>query len=147
MAKVSRKIGLWLMPATQNVADLDGTETKKLLSMMETWICLSLSEKEINHIPQFRSITPEEKVLLNSVKKFPKIYAEAVLLGENYQGLYRNIPPRIALALAMTEQNEKAERRRISEEFGFSDLEAVEHIAEKLKTYRREIKDDAVFDD
>ena len=29
MAKVARKIGLWLIPVTQNVEDFDGTEAKK----------------------------------------------------------------------------------------------------------------------
>ena len=147
MAKVSRKLGLWLAPATQNVADLDGENIKKLLSMMENWFCLSLSQNEINTISKFRNITTEQEHLLGSVKKFPKVYSEAVLLGENYEGLFRNIPPRIALALAMTEQKEKAERRAICEEFGYTDLEAVEHIAEKLKHYRREVVEDAVFDD
>ena len=147
MAKVSRKLGLWLMPATQNIEDLKGLETSKLLSMMENWLCLALSEKEIDLIPQFKSLTQEQRDLLRSVKKYPKVYAEGVLLGENYQGLFRNIPPRIALALAMTEQNEKAERRALCEQFGYTDLEAVEKIAEKLKTYRREIVEDATFDD
>ncbi len=147
MAKVSRKIGLWLMPATQNIADLEGLETSKLLSMMENWLCLALSEKEIDLIPKFRTLTKEQRDLLSSVKKYPKVYAEGVLLGENYQGLFRNIPPRIALALAMTEQNEKAERQALCDQFGYTDLEAVEQIAEKLKSYRREIVDDETFDD
>jgi conjugative transfer ATPase len=147
MAKVSRKLGLWLMPATQNIEDLKGMETSKLLSMMENWLCLALSEKEIDLIPQFRSLSQEQRDLLSSVKKYPKVYAEGVLLGENYQGLFRNIPPRIALALAMTEQNEKAERRKLCEQFGYTDLEAVEQIAEKLKSYRREVVEDATFDD
>ena len=145
MAKVSRKIGLWLMPATQNIGDLEGLETSKLLSMMENWLCLALSEKEIDLIPKFRTLTREQRDLLSSVKKYPKVYAEGVLLGENYQGLFRNIPPRIALALAMTEQNEKAERQALCDQFGYSDLEAVEQIAEKLKSYRREIVDDETF--
>ncbi len=147
MAKVSRKIGLWLMPATQNIDDLNGEETKKLLSMMETWICLALSQNEIEKIEEFRTITDEEKVLLASVKKYPKVYAEAVLLGANFRGLFRNIPPRIALALAMTEQNEKATRQEIQLRMKCTELEAVEIVAEQLKGYRRTIKADEVFDD
>ena len=147
MAKVSRKIGLWLMPATQNISDLDGEETKKLLSMMETWICLTLSENEIKHIEKFRALSSPEKRLLSSVRKVPAAYSEAVLLGVNYQGLFRNIPPRICLVLSMTEQSEKAERRRVMRERQCTELEAVEWIAEQLKTRRIEVKEHAVFED
>ncbi|MCP3680719.1 MAG: hypothetical protein GY782_10895 [Gammaproteobacteria bacterium] len=146
MAKVSRKIGLWLMPATQNITDMGGEETSKLLSMMENWLCLALSEKEIDIIPQFRTLSEEQRTLLTNVKKYPGVYAEAVLLGENYQGLFRNVPPRLALALAMTEQDEKAKRQMLCKQFGYNDMEAVEHIAKELKTYRKTLKEDAVFD-
>jgi hypothetical protein len=46
--------------------------------------------------------------------------------------LFRNVPPRLALALAMTEQAEKAERQRIMKQLGCSEVEAAMHIAEQM---------------
>ncbi len=148
MAKVARKIGLWLIIATQNITDLSGNETKKLLSMMENWLCLALSNSEIELIPQFRTLTDEQQRLLGSVKKYAKLYSEAVLLAHKYQGILRNIPPRLCLALAMTEQNEKARLRQLANEYGYDNQwDAIEHQANDLKQHRNTLHDDNVFDD
>ncbi|MFN7096934.1 MAG: conjugative transfer ATPase, partial [Gammaproteobacteria bacterium] len=70
MAKVARKIGLWLMPTTQNVEDFASEESKKILSMMETLICLAVGNKEIEHIKQFRPLSEEEEALLRDIRKY-----------------------------------------------------------------------------
>ena len=146
MAKVARKIGLWLLPATQNVMDFSGEHTAKLLSLMETWFCLSLSKKEIEEIEKRRQLTREEKKLLTKADNIKGVYSEIVMLGAQFQGLFRHIPPRIALALAMTEKDEKAERAELMKTLGCSESEAVHIIAERLAQTVGGRKSDAVFD-
>jgi hypothetical protein len=147
MAKVARKIGLWLMPTTQNVEDFANEESKKILSMMETLICLAVGNKEIEHIKQFRTLSDEEESLLRDIRKYPGLYSEGVLLGARFKGLFRNVPPRLSLALAMTEQTEKAERQAIMNEHHIDELAAAEVVAERLLNKRFSIKEDAGFDD
>lgn len=146
MAKVARKIGLWLKPCTQNIEDFTGIESKKVLSMMETWLCLALQADEVALIEQFKPLSDEMRSLILDVKKYPGLYAEGVLLGKRYMGLFRNVPPRIALSLAMTEQDEKAKRRQIQKEHNMSELEAVEYIAQQmLDQPQKERSDDDQF--
>ena len=147
MSKVARKIGLWITAATQNIEDFPTEEAKKALSMMETWLCLNLSKKEIEKVNQFKSLSDEQIALLQNVTKIPKLYTEGVLLGARYQGLFRNIPPRLSLALAMTEQDEKAQRKQLMDEHGISELEAAEMIAAQLEKYQYTRREDDDFDD
>ena len=46
--------------------------------------------------------------------------------------LFRNVPPRLSLALAMTEKVEKAERKKLMEQHAISELDAAKIIAERL---------------
>lgn len=147
MAKVARKIGLWLRPATQNIEDFATEEAKKMLSMMETWLCLALNKKEVSLIKQFRAVSEEEEALLLDIRKYQGLYSEGVLLGSRFKGLFRNVPPRLMLALAMTEQSEKAERQEIMTREGVDELKAAELIAERLLTQRKKAKEDTGFDD
>jgi hypothetical protein len=146
MAKVARKIGLWLIPCTQNLNDFSGIESKKVLSMMETWLCLAIEKDEVDLINQFKPLTPEARELILDIRKYPKIYSEGVLLGKNYQGLFRNVPPRLALSLAMTEQDERSERKKIQDEQGLSEMEAVELMARQLENFKQKVTEDREFD-
>ncbi|WP_457603967.1 hypothetical protein, partial [Legionella pneumophila] len=38
VAKVARKLGLWLVAITQNVTDMNSEKATKILSLIETWI-------------------------------------------------------------------------------------------------------------
>ncbi len=147
MSKVARKIGLWLIPCTQNVEDFSTVESKKVLSMMETWLCLAVDKKEIEHMRQFKSLSDEEIALLKDIKKYPGLYSEGVLLGARYKGLFRHVPPRLALALAMTEQTEKAERKALMQENNVDELGAAELMAKRLETVKQAINEDEGFDD
>lgn len=138
MAKVARKIGLWLNPCTQNIEDFSGIESKKLLSMMETWELLGLSADELDLVEKFRPLSAEMRNLVLDVRKYPGIYSEGVLLGKRYSGLFRNIPPRIVLSLAMTEQDERTRRKEIQKERGITELEAVEQMAKEIHGKRDE---------
>ncbi|MBX9705797.1 MAG: conjugative transfer ATPase, partial [Gammaproteobacteria bacterium] len=111
-AKMSRKFGLWLWFATQNVSDFP-KEARKILSMMEFWICLGMSEVEMKAVEEFRKLSEEEQELFRSVRKASRKYVEGVILSNRVKALFRNVPPRLSLALAMTEKHEKAERRKL----------------------------------
>ncbi|MCW5588131.1 MAG: conjugative transfer ATPase [Legionellales bacterium] len=131
-AKMSRKFGLWLWLATQNVADFP-KEARKILSMMEFWICLGMSEVEMKSVEEFRKLNEEERELFRSVRKAAKKYVEGVLLCNRVKGLFRNVPPRLSLALAMTEKHEKAERRQLMNKYHISELEAAKWIAKSME--------------
>lgn len=57
---------------------------------------------------------------------------EGVILCSRFKGLFRNIPPRLSLALAMTETHEKTERRKIMQEKNCSEIEAAICMAEAM---------------
>ncbi len=130
-SKMSRKIGLWLWLATQNVEDFPA-EAKKLLSMVEFWLCLGMSGAELKEVAKFRTISTEEEKLFQSVRKAAGKYVEGILLCNRFKGLFRNIPPRLALALAMTEKHEKAQRKQLMKQHGITEVEAAKLIANQM---------------
>ncbi len=131
-AKMSRKFGLWLWLATQNVGDFP-QEARKILSMMEFWICLGMSEAEMTAVEAFRPLNDEERHLFRSVRKAAKKYVEGVLLCPRVKALFRNVPPRLSLALAMTEKHEKAERKRLMKQHGISEIDAAKRVAQSMQ--------------
>lgn len=146
LTKVARKLGLWLVAITQNVTDMNSEKATKILSLMETWILLGLDEKEINDVKQFKYLTPQQEALIRDIDSQKGLYAEAVLLGSRYQGLFRVIPPRYLLALLMTEKSEKAERFILEKEHGV--LKAAELIAQRLENKTQSQRhDDCFYDD
>jgi conjugative transfer ATPase len=146
VAKVARKLGLWLVAITQNVTDMNSEKATKILSLIETWILLGLDEKEINDVKQFKHLTPQQEALIRDIDSQKGLYAEAVLLGSRYQGLFRVIPPRYLLALLMTEKSEKAERFTLEKEHDV--LKAAELIAQRLENKTQSQRhDDCFYDD
>jgi len=141
IAKMGRKLGLWLWLATQNLKDF-ADEARKMLSLMETWMCLALPPDEIDQIERFKPLTPEQRELFLSAKKEKGKYTEGVLLSPKLQGLFRNVPPRLYLAMAATEQDEKHQHRQLMEKLKLSEIEVVEHIAEEMMRQRVEDGDD-----
>ncbi|VEG92553.1 conjugative transfer ATPase [Legionella spiritensis] len=139
IAKVARKLGLWLIPVTQNVADMRSAKATKILSLMETWIVLGLDENELKDIKQFKHLTPQQEALIRDIDSQKGLYAEAVLLGSRYQGLFRVIPPRYLLALLMNEKSEKVARGQLEKDYDV--LKAAEIMAEILE--QPKIKHDA----
>lgn len=131
IAKVARKLGLWLIPLTQNIADMSSAKATKILSLIETWIALGLDENELTNIKKFKTLTPQQESLIRDIDSQKGLYSEAVLLGSRYQGLFRVIPPRYLLALLMTEKNEKAARNELEKEHDV--LAAAEIMAKKLE--------------
>ena len=131
IAKVARKLGLWLVPVTQNISDMSSAKATKILSLIETWIALGLDENELADIKQFKQLTSQQEALIRDIDSQKGLYAEAVLLGSRYQGLFRVIPPRYILALLLNEKAEKAERFALEKKHDV--LKAAEIVAERLE--------------
>ena len=131
IAKVARKLGLWLVVITQNVSDLSSEQAKKILSLCETWIVLGIDEQELANVQQFKSLTPEQISLIRSIDSEKGVYSEAVLLGSRHQGLFRVIPTRDLLVRLMTEKDEKTKRRKLEKIYG--ENKAVRIMAEELE--------------
>ncbi|WP_115704653.1 conjugative transfer ATPase [Legionella sainthelensi] len=145
IAKVARKLGLWLIPLTQNIADMSSAKATKILSLIETWIALGLDENELTNIKKFKTLTPQQEALIRDIDSQKGLYSEAVLLGSRYQGLFRVIPPRYLLALLMTEKNEKAARNELEKEHDV--LAAAEIMAQKLEQPKADSNNRAYFYD
>ncbi|MGQ3887850.1 conjugative transfer ATPase [Legionella sp. CNM-1927-20] len=146
IAKVARKLGLWLIPVTQNIADMNSAKATKILSLIETWITLGLDENELADIKRFKQLTPEQEALIRNIDSQKGLYAEAVLLGSRYQGLFRVIPPRYLLALLLNEKSEKAERHTLEKEHDV--LKAAEIIGHRLENQSRNLyQEDCFYND
>ena len=132
IVKMWRKLGAWLWLATQNLEDFPDA-AKKLLSMFEWWIAMVCPKEEIEQISRFKDLTEEQKGMLRAARKEPGNYTEGVVLSDNLQCLFRNVPPPLALALAMTEKHEKQQRAEIMKSQHCSELEAVFALANALE--------------
>lgn len=135
VVKMWRKLGAWWWVATQNMADFPNA-AKKMLNMIEWWICLVMPQDEIEDIAKFKNISPEQKQLMLSAKKEPRKYTEGVILSENMEALFRNVPPSLFLSLAGTEKDEKTERADYMKKFGITEVEAAEYVGKMLDFYR-----------
>jgi len=133
IVKMWRKLGAWLWLATQNLEDFPDA-AKKLLSMFEWWVAMVCPKEEIEQISRFKDLTEEQKGMLRAARKEPGNYTEGVVLSDNLQCLFRNVPPPLALALAMTEKHEKQQRAEIMRSQHCSELEAVFAIAENMES-------------
>ena len=137
ITKMWRKLGAWFWIATQNLEDFPDA-SRKMLNMMEWWLCLVMPKEEIEQIARFKDLSQEQRSLLLSARKEPGKYVEGVVLSDNLEALFRNVPPPLSLALAMTEKHEKAERAAIMQERGCSELEAVYRMADGIADGRGE---------
>lgn len=135
IVKMWRKLGAWWWVATQNMGDFPNA-AKKMLNMIEWWMCLVMPQEEIEDIARFKKLSEEQKQLMLSARKEPKKYTEGIVLSETMEALFRNVPPSIFLSLAGTEKDEKAERAKYMRQFGISEVEAAEYIGKLIDYYR-----------
>ena len=135
ISKMWRKLGTWLWLLTQNLGDFPDA-ARRMLSMMEWWTCLTLPLDEVEQVKRFRNLSAETVNLLLSARKEPGKYTEGVVLTDTFEALFRNVPPALALALAMTEKHEKAQRADIMRQHGCSELEAAYRVAELIEAAR-----------
>ncbi|MCY4264647.1 MAG: conjugative transfer ATPase [Gammaproteobacteria bacterium] len=136
ITKMWRKLGAWFWIATQNLEDFPDA-SRKMLNMMEWWLCLVMPKEEVEQIARFKDLNAEQRNLLLSARKEPGKYVEGVVLADKVEALFRNVPPALSLALAMTEKHEKAERAAIMREKGCTELEAVYEIARRVEQGRK----------
>ena len=133
--KMWRKLNLWFWLATQNLQDFPDS-MERVLSMCEFWMLLTMDKAEISQVVRFRSLTDEQRAMMESARKEPPKYTEGVLLSAIGQMLFRNVPPALPIALAMTEGHEKAQRRRLMEQHGVGEMEAARLVAQQLARSR-----------
>ena len=130
-----RTFGAWLWIATQNLRQFPDN-AKELLNQPEWWFCLSLDKDEIDQLGRFKSLTQQQKSLLQSARKSPGRYTEGTVISARLLTLFRNAPPAIALALSQTEKSEKAERAKLMKEKNISEIDAAYLIAESIRIDR-----------
>jgi len=135
ITKMWRKLGAWFWIATQNLEDFPDA-SRRMLNMMEWWLCLVMPKEEVEQIARFKDLSSEQRSLLLSTRKEPGKYAEGVVIADSLEALFRNVPPPLSLALAMTEKHEKAERAKIMREQHCTELEAVYVMAERIARNR-----------
>lgn len=135
ITKMWRKLGAWFWIATQNLEDFPEA-SRRMLTMMEWWFCLVMPKNEIEQIARFRKLTEEQNALLLAARKSPGLYTEGVVLSDDRTTLFRNVPPAIALALGMTEKEEKAKRAALMREHRCSELEAAKLMAQAIAKQR-----------
>ena len=133
--KMWRKLNIWFWLATQNLKDFPDSMSR-VLSMCEYWMLLTMDRSEIEEVARFRSLTPEQRALMESARKEPPKYTEGVLISASDQALFRNVPPALPIALAMTEGHEKAHRRRLMDQHGCSEMQAAQLVADELTAKR-----------
>lgn len=131
IVKMFRKLSVAYWLATQNLEDFPN-EAKKLLNMVEWFVALVMPPEEVEQMARFRQMTDDEKAMMLSARKEPRKYTEGVVMSDNVQALFRNVPPSLYLSLAGTEGSEKAERGDVMREFGISEVEAAEYIAAQI---------------
>ena len=131
ITKMWRKFGAWFWIATQNLADFPD-QSQRMLNMIEWWLCLAMPKDEIEQLARFRELSEADRLVLSAARKEPGKYVEGVWLADEIQSLFRNVPPALSLALAMTEKHEKAKRRQIMNAKGCSEYEAALVVSAQL---------------
>ncbi len=135
IVKMWRKLGAWLWLATQNLEDFPGA-ARKLLNMIEWWICLVMPKEEVEEMRRFRDLSEAQRDLLLSATKAHLQYTEGVVLAGSVETLFRCVPPSLVLALVQTERHEKARRAEVMAEHGITEVEAAVRIAAEIDAAR-----------
>jgi hypothetical protein len=97
---------------------------------------MTMDKNEIDQVTRFRTLTAEQRQLMESARKAKHQYTEGVMISALGQFLFRNVPPALPLALAMTEGDEKRQRRRLMEQHQCSELQAAMLVAEEISRNR-----------
>ena len=135
IVKMWRKLGAWLWLATQNLEDFPGA-ARKLLNMIEWWICLVMPKEEVEEMRRFRDLSDAQRELLLSATKAHLQYTEGVVLAGSVETLFRCVPPSLVLALVQTERHEKARRGELMAEHGITEVEAAIRVAAEIDAAR-----------
>ena len=101
--------------------------------MMEYLICLWSKKQERSKIAEFNELTPEQSNMIHSLRKEKRQYVEGLMISNSASYLYRNVPPREVLALAMTDPDENTERESLMKKFNCDGVETSLLMAQQLK--------------
>ena len=135
VVKMWRKLGAWWWVATQNLEDFPDI-SKKLLNMVEWWLCLVMPKEEVDQISRFRELNSEQRGMFIDARKENKKYTEGVILSKQFEMLFKVVPPSLYLSLAGTEKDEKTERAQLMKEHNISEVEAAFLVAKKINKLR-----------
>ena len=128
ITKMWRKLGTWFWIGTQNLEDFPDS-SKKMLNMIEWWLCLVMPKEEIEQLARFKDLNDEQVAMLLSARKEPGKYVEGVAMAGELNILFRSVVPALCLALAQTEKHEKAARAQIMKKTGCTEIQAAVEIA------------------
>ncbi len=140
MVKMWRKWGVWVWFATPSLKDY----TEAASSMFDTieWIiCLKIKKSEAEELAKLVDMTDEQKKLIASISGAKGQYKEGVVISDQLSTLFRSVSMPLALALAMTEQSEKATRQKIMEKNNCNEMEAAYMIADEILQTRTSVSD------
>jgi len=129
--KTWRSSGAWYWQATQSIDDFAGP-MKPLLTQLEWMICLAMPKDEVTKLKELKSLTAEQATMVESARKSAGEYSEGVVLHEKCTALFRAVLPSLSLALAQTEQHERAKRRDYMVANRCTEIEATYHIARTI---------------
>ena len=100
---------------------------------------LTVEAGEDDEIARFKKLTDEQSAILSSVTKENRKYTEGFVMCRNKQlnnQIFRNIPPSLVLCLAMSDPEEKAERKVLMDKFGVDENGSVDIMAANLDRAR-----------
>lgn len=138
IVKMWRKLNAWFWIATQNVGDFSD-DAAAILKLCEWWEVLTVEAGEDDEIARFKKLTDEQSAILSSVTKENRKYTEGFVMCRNKQlnnQIFRNIPPSLVLCLAMSDPEEKAERKVLMDKFGVDENGSVDIMAANLDRAR-----------
>jgi hypothetical protein len=84
-----------------------------MFDTIEWIICLKIKKSEAAELAKLINMTDEQKELIASINGAKGQYKEGVVISDQLSTLFRSVSMPLALALAMTEQSEKAIRQEI----------------------------------
>lgn len=138
IVKMMRKLNCWYWIASQNIKDFSD-EAAALLKLVEWWEVLTVADGEDEDVAKFKKLDDEQKAILKSVTKENRKYTEGLVMCANRKvnnQLFRNVPPSLVLAVAMSDGDEKKVRERYMRSLNLSELDAAVKIAEELDKKR-----------
>ncbi len=131
MVKMWRKWGVWVWFATPSLKDYTDAASS-MFDTIEWIICLKIKKSEAAELAKLIDMTDEQKKLIASINGAKGQYKEGVVISDQLSTLFRSVSMPLALALAMTEQSEKAIRQKIMQEKSCSEMEAAYRIADDI---------------
>ncbi len=135
--KTWRSAGAWYWQATQSVDDFKGP-MKALVTQLEWFFAFSMPKDDVAKIKEMKNMNADQCNMAESATKAPGKYAEGVVIHELCTTLVRSVLSPMTLALAQTEQDERAARNDLMIKHGCSELDAVYLIAEQIAKKRAE---------